>query len=103
MWASVSFMALAVVLLLIPTTRGNEAVLFFSCILVFTGTWIDKGLGMISGGFVPSPLHHVTEYVPSFHELIISAGVTALGLLVLTLLYKITISVKAYSDFGSSL
>jgi molybdopterin-containing oxidoreductase family membrane subunit len=56
---------------------------------------------MISGGFVPSPLHHVTEYVPSFHELIISAGVTALGLLVLTFLYKITISVKEYSGSGS--
>jgi molybdopterin-containing oxidoreductase family membrane subunit len=101
MWASVSFMALAVVLLLIPSTRKNEKSLFFACILVFTGTWIDKGLGMISGGFVPSPLHHVTEYVPSFHELIISAGVTALGLLVLTLLYKITISVKEYSGSGS--
>lgn len=98
MWASVSFMALAVVLLLIPMTRKNETTLFFSCILVFTGTWTDKGLGMISGGFVPSPLHHVTEYLPSFHELIISAGVTALGLLVLTLLYKITISVKEYND-----
>jgi molybdopterin-containing oxidoreductase family membrane subunit len=101
MWASVSFMALAVVLLPIPSTRKNEKSLFFACILVFTGTWIDKGLGMISGGFVPSPLHHVTEYVPSFHELIISAGVTALGLLVLTFLYKITISVKEYSGSGS--
>ena len=66
----------------------------FSCVLVFLGTWIDKGLGMISGGFIPSPLHHVTEYVPSFHELIISAGVTAIGMLALTILYKITISVK---------
>ncbi len=101
MWASVSFMALAAVLLLIPITRSNETTLFFSCILVFAGTWIDKGLGMISGGFVPSPLHHVTEYVPSFHELIISAGVTALGLLVLTLLYKITISVKEYNGSGT--
>ncbi|MBI9088132.1 MAG: polysulfide reductase NrfD [Desulfobacterium sp.] len=101
MWASVSSMVLAVVLLLIPITRSNETTLFFSCVLVFAGTWIDKGLGMISGGFVPSPLHHVTEYVPSFHELIISAGVTALGLLVLTLLYKITISVKEYNSSGA--
>jgi len=49
---------------------------------------------MISGGFVPSPLHHITEYVPSSHELIISAGITAIGMLSLTILYKITISVK---------
>jgi len=101
MWTSIVSMVTAIILLIIPLTRKNETILLFSCILVFTGTWIDKGLGMISGGFVPSGLHHVTEYIPTFHELIISAGVTAIGLLVLTILYKITISVKEYNQSGS--
>ncbi len=100
MWTSVFSMVSAIILLMIPATRKNEITLLFSCILVFVGTWIDKGLGMISGGFVPSALHHVTEYIPSIHELIISAGVTAIGLLILTLLYKITISVKEYNQSG---
>ncbi len=100
MWTSIVFMVLSIILLLIPKIRKNEFILFFTCMLVFIGTWIDKGLGMISGGFVPSPLHHVTEYVPTFHELVISAGVTAIGLLVLTVLYKITISVKEYTETG---
>ncbi|SDU04878.1 sulfate reduction electron transfer complex DsrMKJOP subunit DsrP [Desulfobacula phenolica] len=98
MWTSVFCMGLAIVLLVIPRTRKNSVILFFSCILVFVGTWIDKGLGMIAGGFVPSALHHVTEYVPTMHELIISAGVTAIGVFILTVLFKITISIKVYNQ-----
>jgi molybdopterin-containing oxidoreductase family membrane subunit len=49
-------------------------------VFVFTGTWIDKGLGLISGGFIPSPLNKVTEYVPTLPELVISLGVYGTGL-----------------------
>jgi molybdopterin-containing oxidoreductase family membrane subunit len=62
--------------------------------MVFAGTWIDKGLGMISGGFVPSPLHHVTEYAPTVPELLITIGVYGAGFLVLTILYKMAVGVK---------
>jgi molybdopterin-containing oxidoreductase family membrane subunit len=96
MWTSVFCMGLAIILLVIPKTRKNHSLLMFACILVFVGTWIDKGLGMIAGGFIPSALHEVTEYIPSPHELVISAGVAAIGLLILTIFYKITISVKTY-------
>ncbi len=102
MWTAIAFMVSAVVLLVIPKTRKNSLVLPFSCLLVVIGTWIDKGLGMIAGGFIPSPLHHVTEYAPSVHELVISAGVTAIGLLILTVLYKIAISVKEYAQSGKA-
>ncbi len=94
MWTSLAMMLLAIVLLLIPAARRNEAFLAFSCIILFIGIWIDKGLGMISGGFIPSPLHHVNEYVPTVPEIIISIGVYAAGFLILTVLYKIAITVK---------
>jgi len=100
MWSSVFLMLTAIVLLLIPQTRKNEIALIFSCIFIFCGTWIDKGLGMMAGGFIPSPLHRITEYTPSIHELLISAGIAAIGMLVLTILYKITIRVKEYSESG---
>ena len=95
-WMRVSLllMGVAVLLLVPPVTRNNEKILVVACLCVFVGTWIDKGLGMIAGGFTPSPLHHVTEYVPTVMELLISAGITAIGLLVLTVLYKITLGVK---------
>ncbi|MEH0021495.1 MAG: NrfD/PsrC family molybdoenzyme membrane anchor subunit [Desulfobacter sp.] len=101
MWASLATMVSGLVCLLIPRARKNDTLLICACILIFTGTWIDKGLGMIAGGFIPSPLHHVTEYMPSLHEIVISAGVAALGLLILTVLYKIALSVKVYNQSGT--
>lgn len=94
MWLSVILMVLAVILLLYPAARNNMGTLTIACIMLFIGTWIDKGLGLISGGFVPSPLHHVNEYLPTIPEVIITVGVYAIGFLVLTILYKITVSVK---------
>ena len=94
MWTSVALMVIAIILLVNPMTRKNEAVLAVASLCVFFGTWIDKGLGMISGGFVPSPLHHVNEYVPTIPEIIITIGVYATGALVLTALFKMAISVK---------
>jgi len=94
MWTSVAFMVIAIILLVIPTTRRNESVLAFTCVILFIGTWIDKGLGMISGGFVPSPLHHINEYAPTLPEIAITLGVYAVGALVLTILYKMAVSVK---------
>ncbi|RTZ97134.1 MAG: menaquinol oxidoreductase [Deltaproteobacteria bacterium] len=94
MWASLIFMGIGIVLLVNPVTRKNESVLIVACIVIFIGTYIDKGLGMISGGFVPNPLHHINEYWPTLPEAMIALAVWALGLLVLTVLFKIAIGVK---------
>ncbi len=94
MWTAYGLMLFAIILLVNPITRRNEGVLTVACIAVFTGTYIDKGLGMISGGFVPNPMHHVNEYAPSFPEILISLGVYGIGALILTLFYKMSISVK---------
>ena len=94
MWSSMALMVLALILLIPPITRQNEGVLAVACIMLFVGAWIDKGLGLISAGFVPNPLHEVNEYLPTFPEVMITIGVYAIGALVLTILYKITIGVK---------
>ncbi len=94
MWTSMALMLLAILLLLYPPTRRNESVLIVACILVFAGTWIDKGLGMISGGFVPNPLHQMNEYAPTGMELMITLAVWAAGFFILTVLYKMAVTVK---------
>jgi len=94
MWTAMALMLISIILLVNPATRKNESILTIACITVFVSTWIDKGLGMISGGFVPSPLHHVNEYVPTLPEIAIALGVWATGFLVLTVLYKIAVGVK---------
>ncbi len=94
MRTSLILMGGAMIFFIIPKTRSNEKMLAIACTMVFVGTWIDKGLGLVAGGFIPSPLHHVTEYVPTKAELTISMGVYGIGILCLTLLLKITVSVK---------
>jgi molybdopterin-containing oxidoreductase family membrane subunit len=69
-------------------------VLVFTCIGLFTGTWIDKGLGLVSGGFVPTPPHDIVDYAPTVPELIISLGIFGIGFFLLTILLKIYISVR---------
>ena len=94
MWTSMVLMLISIILLVNPITRKNEGVLTVACITTFVGTWIDKGLGMISGGFVPNPLHHVSEYIPTIPEILIALGVWATGFFILTILFKIAVSVK---------
>ena len=94
MWTGITLMILGAVFLVIPQLRNNKTLLPFTCAMIFIGAWIDKGLGMISGGFVPSPLHHVTEYAPSGKEIIITLAVYATGFLILTILFKIATQVK---------
>ena len=94
MWSSMILMAIGIVLTVTPATRKNETSLAIACIVIIMGTWIDKGLGMISGGFVPNPMHEVNEYIPTMPEIGITLGVYAVGALVLTVLYKMAVGVK---------
>jgi Ni/Fe-hydrogenase subunit HybB-like protein len=94
MWASISLMVIGIILTVVPFTRKNEGVLAVACVVIFLGTWIDKGLGMIAGGFTPNPLDEVNEYIPTVPEITIALGVWAMGFLILTALFKIAVSVK---------
>lgn len=94
MWTAAFFALAALVLLIIPATRRNTGVLAVACICVVIATWIDKGFGLVIGGFVPNPFDRVFEYWPTVPEIMISIGVWATGLFVLTVLYKVTVSVK---------
>lgn len=94
MWASMILMLAGIVLTVTPSTRKNESALMIACLVIILGTWIDKGLGMISGGFVPNPMHEVNEYAPTIPEIGITIGVYAIGALVLTVLYKMAVGVK---------
>jgi len=94
MWTSVTLAALSLVLLIVPRFRNNDRVLAVTCSIVFLSLWIDKGLGLIVGGFIPSPLGAVTSYAPTLPEISIAAAVWAIGFLMITVFYKITLSVR---------
>jgi molybdopterin-containing oxidoreductase family membrane subunit len=94
MWSAVVLAGAGVVLLLNPRTRENEMLLAIACAAVFVSLWIEKGLGLVVTGFIPSPLEKITDYSPTGPEILITVGVWAVGLLVLTLLYKVALSVR---------
>ncbi len=95
-WMRVStiFGIVSIVMLLVPATRKREDTLAIACILLFISLWIDKGIGLVIGGFVPNPLEEITAYYPSFQEIMITLGVWATGFFILTVLYKIALAVK---------
>jgi molybdopterin-containing oxidoreductase family membrane subunit len=95
MWTGGLFAIVALVILLVPKIRGNEKWLAFGCVAVFISIWIEKGLGMVVTGFVPSVLGRVTEYSPTLMEVLITLGVYAIGILILTVLYKVAVTVRA--------
>jgi Ni/Fe-hydrogenase subunit HybB-like protein len=94
MWTSAVFALLSLVMLWVPRIRRREGLLASACVMLFISLWIDKGFGLIIGGFVPNPFEEVRTYWPTYPETMITIGVWAIGFLVLTFLYKIAITVR---------
>ncbi|MEA4902272.1 sulfate reduction electron transfer complex DsrMKJOP subunit DsrP [Desulfitobacterium sp.] len=94
MWVATILAFVSIALLVVPKTRRNEKILPFALVSVFLACWIDKGLGLVLGGFVPNPLGHVTEYIATGTEIMITLGVYAVGALLITIFYKIVIAVR---------
>lgn len=94
MWTFAILAVVALALLINPKTRKDEKTLQIACGAAFVSMWLEKGLGLVVAGFIPNPMGHVREYMPTIPELMIALGVWATGLFVLTILYKMAISVK---------
>ena len=65
--------------------------LVLACVLTFVGVWIEKGMGLIVPGFIPSTLHELVEYQPSITEWKITVGIWSFGLLVYTAALKVAV------------
>lgn len=94
MWTSMAFALLALILLIVPATRKKEDTLAVGCAAVFISAWIDKGMGLVVGGFIPNPFERVFEYWPTTPEVLITMGVWATGFFVMTVLFKMAVSIK---------
>jgi molybdopterin-containing oxidoreductase family membrane subunit len=65
-----------------------------ACAVLFLGIWVEKGIGLVLPGFVPSPLGEIVEYRPTWVELCVTAGIWALGLFVLTILVRVALPIE---------
>lgn len=80
-WIAVTMEFVAAIILIIPPIARRIAFLNVACILANVGIWIEKGMGMVVPGFVPTPQGSIVEYTPTWTETLISLGIWAFGLL----------------------
>jgi molybdopterin-containing oxidoreductase family membrane subunit len=98
MWVSTIFAAISLTMLVFPQVRRNEGTLVLACVMLFISLWIDKGFGLIIGGFVPNPMEEVHAYWPTMPEALITVGVWSIGFLILSMLYKVAVSVREQTE-----
>ncbi|MGP1346127.1 MAG: sulfate reduction electron transfer complex DsrMKJOP subunit DsrP [Phycisphaerales bacterium] len=92
-WSAVILNVIAAVMFLMPQAMRNMWLVSIACVLAFVGVWIEKGMGLIVPGFIPSTLHQIVEYAPSLVEWQVSAGIWAFGLMIYTVALKIAIPI----------
>ena len=68
--------------------RNKPINLVPACILLFLGIWIEKGIGLIVPGLVPSPMGEIVDYAPSWVEVSVTLGILALGVFIVSVLLK---------------
>ncbi|MEK6689058.1 MAG: sulfate reduction electron transfer complex DsrMKJOP subunit DsrP [Gemmatimonadota bacterium] len=93
-WGAILLNVIATVALMIHPVRRDPRWLVPACILLFVSIWIEKGIGLVIPGFVPSPLGEIVEYTPTLIELGVTAGIWATGMFVLTGLVKVALPIE---------
>jgi Ni/Fe-hydrogenase subunit HybB-like protein len=93
-WTAIALNLIALVILYLPISRGVH-LLNLACAFLIIGVWIEKGMGLIVPAFIPTPLGEIVEYTPTLNESLVTLGIWAFGLLVYTILVRVTIPVLA--------
>ena len=93
-WTALVLNSVALIILYTPLHR-SLATMNVACVFMIVGIWIEKGMGLIIPGFVPSPLGEIVEYSPTYNEILVCLGIWSFGLLLYTIFVRITIPVLA--------
>ena len=91
-WTSLTLNLFALFVLISPVSNR----LWFldaACIALIIGIWIEKGMGLIVPGFVPTPLGQIVEYQPSWNETLICLGIWSFGILMYSWMLHVAIPI----------
>ena len=91
-WTAIGFNLIAMVLLILPLSRGLKY-LNIACVLSIVGIWIEKGMGLVIPGFIPTPLGAIVDYLPSLNETLVCLGIWAFGLLLYTIFLRMSVPI----------
>jgi molybdopterin-containing oxidoreductase family membrane subunit len=91
-WTAIGFNLIAMTILVLPVSRGLKY-LNIACVLSIVGIWIEKGMGLVIPGFIPTPLGAIVDYVPSLNETLVCLGIWAFGLLCYTIFLRMSVPI----------
>ncbi len=91
-WAAISFNLVSMALLVLPLSKSLKY-LNIACALAIVGIWIEKGMGLVIPGFIPTPLGEMVEYSPSMNETLVCLGIWAFGFLCYTIFLRMSIPI----------
>ena len=93
-WTALVMLGIAMVIGMIHPLRKNMTMLNIAAILTAVGIWIEKGMGFVIPGYIPTPIGEIYEYAPNMTEIMVSLGIWGIGLLIFTLLAKAAIPIE---------
>lgn len=93
-WSSLAMSLVAMTIFLNPRLYRQKSLLYLACVFAFIGIWIEKGMGLIIPGFIPTPLGDLVEYTPSVTEFFVSMGIWAIGAGLFTVFAKVAIAIQ---------
>jgi molybdopterin-containing oxidoreductase family membrane subunit len=91
-WTAIAFNLIAMILLVLPLSRSLRW-LDVACVLAIVGIWIEKGMGLVIPGFIPTPLGAIVDYLPSLNETLVCLGIWAFGLLCYTIFLRMSVPI----------
>ncbi len=100
-WTSIILVLIGLGILVTPF-RKKEELLLAASIFIVIGIWIEKGLGFLVPGFIPSTIGDLIQYLPTPNEIFIVLGTWATGLLIYTFLVKLTLPIIRGTETRSS-
>jgi molybdopterin-containing oxidoreductase family membrane subunit len=92
-WLGLVLQVGAFFIFLVPRARKNVWLLNIGCLAIYIGVYVEKGMGLVIPGFTPDTLGEIYEYFPSLDELLVTAGVFAVGFLLFTLMVKVAVPI----------
>lgn len=91
-WTAIGLNLVGLLLLVLPLSHSLKW-LNVACVCCIIGIWIEKGMGLVVPGFVPTPLGAIVEYGPSLNETLVCIGIWAFGLLCYTVFLRMSVPI----------
>lgn len=91
-WTAVALNLIGMVLLILPLSSSLRW-LNVACVCCIVGIWIEKGMGLVIPGFIPTPLGAIVEYNPSLNETLVCIGIWAFGILLYTIFLRMAVPI----------